>query len=297
MAPEIWNNRPYDSSADMWALGCMMYELSSLRPPFTGNSFPELKRSIISGRYPPLPRKYSDVLTKVIGLMLKLNPRDRPSAMSLLSSAELQAKLQLDDGITTFANQAPKINGLIETIKVPVNGNLRRLGNALPRPCYPDVRPNSPTSWTVAEQQKQQRPSMPPQPPTMIPTIFPDRQPPLTNTLAPMSSVRVPLAPIPESAFIFNQKLACGIAEQIQENLPLNKTPTKVVDDSTRRVAHHKGPVVKKAAPVAIPPSEAQNPIYSQVRGAYNRGRHIPTGSAAPVPSGYPSRVPQRRIW
>lgn len=33
--------------------------------------------------------------------------------------------------------------------------NLRRLGGVLPKPCYPDVRPNSPSSWTVAEQEKQ----------------------------------------------------------------------------------------------------------------------------------------------
>lgn len=27
MSPEIWNNRPYDSSSDMWSLGCMVYEV------------------------------------------------------------------------------------------------------------------------------------------------------------------------------------------------------------------------------------------------------------------------------
>lgn len=29
MSPEIWNNRPYDWSSDMWALGCMMYEVNN----------------------------------------------------------------------------------------------------------------------------------------------------------------------------------------------------------------------------------------------------------------------------
>lgn len=27
MSPEIWNNRPYDASSDIWALGCMVYEV------------------------------------------------------------------------------------------------------------------------------------------------------------------------------------------------------------------------------------------------------------------------------
>jgi len=30
--------------------------------------------------------------------------------------------------------------------------NLRRVNNLLPKPCYPDARPHSPTAWTVAEQ-------------------------------------------------------------------------------------------------------------------------------------------------
>jgi serine/threonine protein kinase len=31
MSPEIWQSRPYDSKSDMWALGCLLYELAMLR--------------------------------------------------------------------------------------------------------------------------------------------------------------------------------------------------------------------------------------------------------------------------
>ena len=31
MSPEIWANRPYDAKSDMWALGCLLYELAQLR--------------------------------------------------------------------------------------------------------------------------------------------------------------------------------------------------------------------------------------------------------------------------
>lgn len=187
MSPEIWNNRPYDSSSDIWSLGCMFYELAALRPPFIGDSFPQLKRAVLSGRYQPIPRKYSDALHKVIGMMLKLSPRERPSAEALLKSPDLASKLQYDDeGLiftlvfssilsysfthlgVTFAKQENNIREakmrLMETIKVPQN--LRKLSDALPKPCYPDVRPNSPTAWTVAEQDKQAKakPPMPPAP-------------------------------------------------------------------------------------------------------------------------------------
>jgi serine/threonine protein kinase len=46
MSPEIWANRPYDSGCDLWALGCTLYELAALRPPFLGDSFPQLKKAV-----------------------------------------------------------------------------------------------------------------------------------------------------------------------------------------------------------------------------------------------------------
>jgi len=37
-SPEILENIPYTEKADIWALGCMMYELIMLQPAFTGNN-------------------------------------------------------------------------------------------------------------------------------------------------------------------------------------------------------------------------------------------------------------------
>ncbi len=153
-SPEIWNNRPYDSSSDIWSLGCMIYELCTLRPPFLGDSFPSLKRAVVAGRYSPLPRKYSEALGRVIGQMLRVNAKERPSADALLRSADFAAKLQLDE-ITHFVHRNNEVD-LMETIKVP--GNLRQLNCALPKPCYPDVRPNSPSAWIMADQRGRQRP-------------------------------------------------------------------------------------------------------------------------------------------
>mmetsp|Transcript_27811 Transcript_27811/g.28057 ORF Transcript_27811/g.28057 Transcript_27811/m.28057 type:complete len:454 (+) Transcript_27811:190-1551(+) len=154
MSPEIWNNRPYDASSDMWALGCMIYELCALKPPFLGDSFPALKRAVTGGRFNPIPRKYSEPLHRVINALIRVNPRERPSADVLMRSPELAGKLQLDDGSTSFAQPTARDNkqNLLETIKVPQN--MKKLNTALPKPCYPDVRPNSPSSWTVAEQKQ-----------------------------------------------------------------------------------------------------------------------------------------------
>jgi NIMA (never in mitosis gene a)-related kinase len=33
-SPEVWQDRPYDNSSDMWSLGAVLYEMTCLQPPF-----------------------------------------------------------------------------------------------------------------------------------------------------------------------------------------------------------------------------------------------------------------------
>lgn len=50
MAPEIVEERPYDHTADLWALGCILYELAVGTPPFYTNSIIQLVKMITTNK-------------------------------------------------------------------------------------------------------------------------------------------------------------------------------------------------------------------------------------------------------
>lgn len=92
MSPEIWNNKPYGDRSDMWALGCVIYELAALKPPFQGRNIDELSRKVQAGYFPRVPAHYSKDLEELISSLLRKNARQRPSASALLKSGLITKK-------------------------------------------------------------------------------------------------------------------------------------------------------------------------------------------------------------
>ncbi|KZT62001.1 kinase-like protein [Calocera cornea HHB12733] len=90
MSPELINDSPYDTKSDIWALGCLLYELCAWNPPFhAAQTHQELAVHIRSGRYPPLPKQYSSTLVQVIKAMLTQAPHARPSAQMLMTHEKI----------------------------------------------------------------------------------------------------------------------------------------------------------------------------------------------------------------
>jgi len=67
-SPEVWKDKPYDSKSDIWSLGCVLYELCALRPPFTASDMKGLYNKVIKGDYTRIPKMYSDDLANVIDM-------------------------------------------------------------------------------------------------------------------------------------------------------------------------------------------------------------------------------------
>jgi NIMA (never in mitosis gene a)-related kinase len=54
-SPEVWRDEPYDEKSDIWSLGCVLYELITLKPPFKSEDMEGLFKKVTRGIYQRLP--------------------------------------------------------------------------------------------------------------------------------------------------------------------------------------------------------------------------------------------------
>ena len=83
-SPEVWKDKPYDSKSDIWSLGCVIYEMATLKPPFRAEDMDGLYKKVIKGSYQKIGDHFSKSLSSVIKSMLQVNPANRPSAAQLV---------------------------------------------------------------------------------------------------------------------------------------------------------------------------------------------------------------------
>ena len=70
---------PYNQKSDIWSLGCILYEMTTLKHAFDSNSMKGLVLKILRGTYPRIPEHYSENLRSLIADMLIKDPAKRPS--------------------------------------------------------------------------------------------------------------------------------------------------------------------------------------------------------------------------
>eukprot|EP00240_Pyramimonas_obovata_P016030 CAMPEP_0118942696 /NCGR_PEP_ID=MMETSP1169-20130426/36654_1 /TAXON_ID=36882 /ORGANISM="Pyramimonas obovata, Strain CCMP722" /LENGTH=283 /DNA_ID=CAMNT_0006887753 /DNA_START=73 /DNA_END=921 /DNA_ORIENTATION=- len=87
MSPEIMESKPYDFKSDLWALGCVLYEMTSLKHAFDAQDMNGLVMKILRGKYVPTPLHYSPELRQVIAKLLSKVPEQRPTVDQLLDMA------------------------------------------------------------------------------------------------------------------------------------------------------------------------------------------------------------------
>lgn len=84
MSPELIKKGRYDEKSDIWALGCIVYEMATLYPPFRARGYNELAQKIKQGIFKSLPQDengyvYSKEMWEILRTMLHINPEKRCS--------------------------------------------------------------------------------------------------------------------------------------------------------------------------------------------------------------------------
>ena len=131
-SPEVWKDKPYDNKSDVWSLGCVLYEMITLRPPFRAQNMEGLFNKVCKGQYSRIPDRFSDDLFQVVQFLLQVNPISRPSCEQILNHPIVQKRIEY---FKSFAGEEESEDKcLLKTIHMPKN--LLFLSDKLPKPNY-----------------------------------------------------------------------------------------------------------------------------------------------------------------
>ncbi len=95
MSPELFANEPYNHKSDIWALGCCVYEMATLKHAFTATNLNALMYKIIKGTVPSLPNVFTSELSVLVHSMMSHSAASRPSVQELLRNAFVRKHIKL----------------------------------------------------------------------------------------------------------------------------------------------------------------------------------------------------------
>ncbi|XP_071388891.1 serine/threonine-protein kinase Nek10 [Centroberyx affinis] len=99
--PEVVKNEPYGEKADIWALGCILYQMATLQPPFYSSNMLSLASKIVEAVYEPVEEgAFSERVTDMIKWCLSPDADLRPDIVAV-SSRISDIMMRLMDGLYT----------------------------------------------------------------------------------------------------------------------------------------------------------------------------------------------------
>ena len=93
-SPEVWRDEPYSYKSDLWSIGCVIYELCALHPPFNGKDLDDLFVNVCKGKVKRINNIYSDDLWNVIMMLLQVDVNKRADCDEFLKCPIVSKKIQ-----------------------------------------------------------------------------------------------------------------------------------------------------------------------------------------------------------
>jgi serine/threonine protein kinase len=112
MSPELLDPEEFGlkeshptKQSDCYALGVVIYEVLTGKPPFAGYRNAYVVRMVLSGKRPPRPEEEGNLFTdetwEVVERCWKKQPGDRPSAKDVLSNGSYIRDMRAKEGSGT----------------------------------------------------------------------------------------------------------------------------------------------------------------------------------------------------
>lgn len=168
LSPEAVLGKRYRWPADIWSLGCILYELCALKVPFSSQNMPVLMHRIVNGTLPEVPGHYSDFTRQLCADMMNRDPKARPSAAKILQYPQIQQVMK------EMLREAQELRG-------------QGLG------------PAPPLQLDAPEAEALQPKGAPPPPPSPIPPV-PDKPAAVLDDVTPVPPAAAGMAAVPPDA-------------------------------------------------------------------------------------------------
>ena len=94
MSHEVCQNLPYTYQSDIWALGCILYELCTLKHAFHAENLLGLVFKIVQDQHEPITEEYSDDLKDLINLLLTKDFKARPRIIDIINTPFVKSHME-----------------------------------------------------------------------------------------------------------------------------------------------------------------------------------------------------------
>ena len=127
-SPEVWRDEPYSYKSDLWSIGCVIYELCNLKPPFKGKDLDELFMNVCKGKPERIYNTYSDDLWKMIQMLLEVDVKKRCDCNKFLNNPLIIRKIkELKNENNEYKNIIEKLKNEKITLDYKLNESLKQL--------------------------------------------------------------------------------------------------------------------------------------------------------------------------
>ncbi len=116
MAPEQIESKPSDQRADLYALGCMLYQMVTGLPPFTSDNVAQLLARHLNDEPDALPIGVPPLLATTIARLMEKDPAKRTASAAAVRST-LQTVLESGSSTAELSTPTPEIPGMRERMR------------------------------------------------------------------------------------------------------------------------------------------------------------------------------------